>query len=118
MVDNRLAMMRVNRSGKTSRSEHGNEAVPTRSERTRAAPAQGYAHVDARGGASRGGANAGSQSADNIELGQKAGRGSAGVAAQAVGTAQRPGHGAEEATGQSVTGRCGDERLSERTVDP
>ncbi len=88
MDDNRFAMMRVNRSGKTSRSGHGNEAVPTGHQGTRATPAQGHADAGARRGTSRSGAYAGSQSADHIKLGQEAGRGPASVAAQAVG---RPG---------------------------
>ena len=110
--------MSVNRSRKTSRSEHGNEAVPTRSEGSRTTSAQGHAHAGVRRGTGRSGTYVGSQSANNIELGQKAGRRPAGVAAQAVGTSQRPGRGTEEAAGRRVAGGCGGQQLSDRTMDP
>src|SRR5579859_885821 len=117
MNDNRFAMMRVNRSGTTSRSGHGNEAVPTRLQGTRIAAAQRDAHVGARCGPGRGSAHAGSQPADGIELGQEAGRGSTSVAAQAVGTPRGFGRGAEKAAWQSLAGRGGGQRVSDRTVD-
>lgn len=109
--------MRVNRSGTTSRGGHGNEAVPTRLQGTGTAPAQGNAHAGARGVAGRSGANAGSQPADDINLGQEAGRGPAGVAAQATGTPRWFGCGAKEAVGQGVAGGCGGKRFSDRAVD-
>ena len=109
--------MRVNRSGMTSRGGYGNEAVPTGLQRTGTAPAQGDAHAGARRGASRSGAHAGSQPADDLNLGQEAGRGPAGMATQAAGASGRFGCRAEEAVGQSPAGRCGGQRLSDRAVD-
>src|SRR5271169_4194313 len=114
MNDNRFAMMRVNRSGTTSRSGHGDEAVPTRSEGTGTTPAQGYADAGARRGASRSGACAGSQSANDLKLGEEVGQGSPSMAAQTVGTPQWLGRRAEETVGQSLAGRRGGQRLSDR----
>jgi len=110
-------MMRVSRSGKTSRSGHGNEAVPTRFQGTGIAPTQRDAHAGARRGAGRSVANAGSQSADHIKLGQAAGRGPASMAAQTAGAPRWFGCGAEETVGQGLVGGRGSQRLSDRTVD-
>src|ERR1700693_3818507 len=108
MNDNRFAMMCVNRSGPTSRSVHGNEAVQTGSQGTRVAPTQRYAHVGARGAAGRGGANTGSQPTDDLELGQESWRGCAGVAPQAARTTGWVAQRAEEGIGQGVgRRRCG-----------
>src|SRR5882672_1255082 len=117
MTDNRFAMMRVSRSGTTSRSGHGDQAVPTRSAGTGVAAAQRYAHVGAGCGAGRSSARAGCHPTDDIELGQEAGRGSTSVATQAVGTPRWLGRGAEEAAGQSLAGGGGGQRLPDRTVD-
>src|SRR5450432_1224240 len=113
MNDNRFAMMRVNRSGKTSRSGHGNEAVPKRLQGTGTAPAQGHAHAGARRGTGRGVASLGSESTDHVKLGPEIGRGSPGMAAQAAGTPRWFGGGAEEAVGQGLAGRRGGQRLSD-----
>src|SRR5437763_11199763 len=117
MVDNRFAIMRVNRSGQTSRGVHGNEAIPTRSQGTRTTPAQRDAHAGTRCGTGGSGAHAGSQSADNINLGQEVGRGPASMAAQTAGTPRWFRRGAEETTGQGFVGGRGSQRLSDRTVD-
>ncbi len=109
--------MSVNRSGKTSRSGHGNEAVPARFQGTGIAPAQRDAHAGARHGTGRSGARVGGQPADHIELGQEAGRRPTSVATQAAGTPGWLGRGAEEAAGQSLAGRRGGQRLSDRAVD-
>src|SRR5271169_6763923 len=117
MSDNRFAMMYVNRCGPTSRSVHGNEAVQTGSQGARVAPTQRYAHADARRVAGRGGSNAWRQPADNVELGQQAGRGSAGVATQPARTSRRVECRAEASLGQGVGRWRGSQRLSQRAVD-
>src|SRR6266436_3612885 len=117
MNDNRFAMMRVNRSGTTSRSEHVNEAVQTGSQGDGASPTQRHAHVGARGCTGRGGASTGSQPADDLELGHEAWRGGAGVATQAARATGWVAQRAEEGVGQGVgRRRCG-QRLSQRVVD-
>src|SRR6266481_765623 len=117
MGDNRFAMMRVNRSGPTSRSVHGNEAVQTGSQGDGASPTQRHAHVGARRVPGGGGANAGRQPADDFELGQQAGRGCAGVAAQAARTPEWFEQRAEASIGQGIGGGRRGQRLSQRVVD-
>jgi len=109
--------MSVNRSGTTSRSGHGDEAVPTRFQVTGIAPAQRDADACAWHSASRGGTHIGGQPTDDVELGQEVSHGSTGVATQTVGTPQWLGCRAEEAPGQSVAGGCDRQRLCDRTVD-
>lgn len=82
------------------------------------AVAQRDAHAGARGGAGGGGARLGGRSTDSLELGPEAGRGPAGMAAQAAGTPWRPGRGAEEAVGQSLGGGRAGQGLPDRTMDP
>src|SRR2546428_1855260 len=112
MNDNRFAMIRVNRSEPTSRSVYGNEAVQTGSQGARVAPTQRYAHVDARRVAGGGCANAGRQPADDFELGQQAGRGSAGVATQSTRTPRWVECRAKASIGQGVGRWRGSQRLS------
>ena len=99
------------------RSEHGNEAVPTRLEGAGIAAAKRDAHARARSRTGRGGACAGSQPADGIELGQEGGRGSTSVATQAVGTPGWLGCVAEAAARQSLADGRGSQRLCDRAVD-
>ncbi len=109
MHDNRLPMMRVNRSVATSRAAHGDETVQTRSEGTGSTAPPRDANAGAWSDASGGSARVRGQSADRLCLGMHAGGGSVRLAAPAAGPSWRDDRGrageAEQAVGRGCAGQ-------------
>ena len=87
MVDNRLCSICVIRAVQCSESVYGDETVQARFERDGIAAAAWHAYARTRPHTGRCGTSVRCESTNGIELGRNAGRGSAGVATQALGQA-------------------------------
>src|SRR6266704_2886908 len=85
MSDNRFVMMRVNRSGQTSRRTNGYETIQTGLQGTGSTASARYAPAGTRGSASGGGALVRGQSPDRVALGADGSRRPTGLAAPAAG---------------------------------
>lgn len=117
MSDNRFAMMRVNRSGQTSRRTSGYETIQAGFQGNGNAAAARNAHAGARGGASRSGTVVRSQSPDGVALGTDGGRPGAGLATSTIGSPRsderRRASQAQQDVGRGSIGQ----RLSDGAVD-
>src|SRR5207253_6736470 len=102
MSDNCFVMMRVNRSGQTSRRTNGYETMQTGFQGNGSAAAARDAHAGARGGASRSGTLVRSQSPDGVALGTDGGRQGAGLAASTIGSPRRDERGRASQAQQDV----------------
>lgn len=111
-------MMRVSRSGDTSRDGHGDETVQAQLQGTGGTTAPRHAHAGAGRGPSRSSPRVRCESANGLELGAIAGRRPASLAASTLGSSGGDEYRRAEQAQQDVDRRGGRQRLSHRTMDP
>lgn len=118
MVDNRMTRSRVGCDRVTIKARIDDDGqAQAGCEGAGEAAAQRHADAGTGGIAGRGGANAGGQPADRVELGAGACRRRAGVAAQALGPPGRAVCRRAQPAVQAAGGGCRSVRLSDRVVD-